>query len=243
MTQKIFRLTLIFLGLLMLAVILGGGWAYWQWQSTPTYWQANTQFLEKTKAEQLEQLAQDVENQVLNALSTRRGQYALGQVNPTQATQTGQSNATEEIRLSIEHVNAWLHVRLPQWLANQNIQMPQAVSKLMLHTEQGQPAVAFAYSHEGHEQIVTLVFDMKVAPGGLMTVRLREMRGGKLPLKSDWIADRMGSSSLAEQASALMQGKTFEHVFSHPTDPKRKVRLTALDIQPQGVILQIKSAP
>ncbi len=101
----------------------------WQSGAAPEHWQAHENFLAETSPQQLESLAWEVERRL-----------------PGQWTHPiGAGNGVRELTVTFDELNAWLAVRLDDYLANQGTEWPAGVSGLMLAGQEGQLLLAGKY--------------------------------------------------------------------------------------------------
>ena len=120
-----------------------------QIKATPDYWQDNRAFIEQTPEPQLDQIARSVENRL-----------------PTEWTRpVAAGDGVRTIRVHYDEVNAWLALRLPEFLKNQNIALPREVGQFMLTQRDGDLVVAFDYeSNRFGPNVASVFFEFKPPP-------------------------------------------------------------------------------
>ncbi|MBL4700705.1 MAG: hypothetical protein JKX85_05540 [Phycisphaeraceae bacterium] len=203
-------------------------WGVYLWQHTPQYWTDNQTFLQSRTAQEINQIAMDAENQVLNLLSLS-----------VQTDDSSQEPVEKQLGLNTHQINAWLNQRLPAWSRNQNIQLPSEIKNVMMHTENGRFAVAFEYHKNDMHKIVTLVFDVTMISKGKAMFHLTRIRAGSLPSKPSWLINNITDSTLKKLATEIIQGKITELKFPHPADDQRTLMINKLTIHNNGIIADV----
>src|SRR5690606_10282017 len=105
----------------------------------PAYWQQNEKLLASDNATLL-QLANTLEQRALRELS--------GSQQPLPPSRT--------VHVSFEEINAWIHVKLEDYLTNRGHGLPREIRHPMLAGEDGVLIVAFEYRTPSIQQVVSI---------------------------------------------------------------------------------------
>ena len=203
-------------------------WCVYQWQHTPQYWTDNQTFLQSQTEQEINQIAMDAENQVLNLLSLS-----------VQTDGSAQEPVEKQLSLNTHQINAWLNQRLPAWSSHQNFELPPEIKNVMIHTENGRIAAAFEYNKNDMHKVFTLVFDVTMISKGKAMFHLTQLRGGSLPAKPSWLINNFNDSTLKKLATEIIQGKIMELKFPHPADDRRTIMINKLTIHNNGIIADV----
>lgn len=209
--------------LLIAAVTLAAGWAWWRWRTEPGYWQDNRAFLERTPRSQLQDLANRAEQQVLSSLG---------------------GGEVRQVRLSTAELNAWLALRLESWAANQGLVLPDQVGRFMVQTSSAGPTLAFQLNQGELHQVVSLDLAVQVDEAGQGQVRLTGLRAGSLPISPQWIAEHLQGQAGADasrQLQRLVEGVPFDAQFPDPTNRKRRLQAQALQFDAEGASFRLQA--
>jgi len=202
------------------------------WKSRPDYWHHNRQLLAADNAT-LQQLASSLEQQMLRDLS--------GSPQDTSTTRT--------LRLSFDQINAWLNVKLEDYLANRNLKLPREVSHIMLAGEEDVLIVAFEYDNGSVSQVMSFRIQPRFATDGRQfQLKLLGVKAGALPLPIKSLRDRVARQSpqAGQQMDSVLEtldGKWLEAVQFHPGDARQNLRLTGIRINEEGMDLTLQSEP
>ena len=155
-------LLLILLGL----ICLSGLRVYWLWKTPPAYWQEHQQFLQRTDPERRMEMAQSVEQRILNQLTfvhstdQRAGadgsnvvDTVIGSVNPDE---------TKIVFITLEEINAWMDQRLKDWASHQGMKIPDYVSDPMVAIEGEEPRFAFKFERPDFQQVISAVTRVQI---------------------------------------------------------------------------------
>ena len=144
------RKLLAVVGLLAAVALLVGAWLVWRAGADPEHFAQHRRFLEETPAEQLTELAWEVERRVPG----------------TWTRPIGSGDGVREVRVSFDELNAWLAVRADEVLANQGQAWPEQLGAVMLG-EDGGRLVAAAEVDSGRwgPRVVSVFFEFTDDPG------------------------------------------------------------------------------
>lgn len=212
-------------------------WGYYLWKEQPQYWTENQTFLKDTPTQDVEKMALQAENMVLNLLSTSPSPTTNGQNRTRSAADAG--GIEKQINLSTQQINAWLDRRLPAWASNRNIHLPDQISHLMIHPESGRVAVAFDYHKDQIQKVITLVFDISMVSKGKAMFHLTQLRGGSLPIKPSWLVNNINDAKLKRLTTEMIQGKVVKMTFPLPADSSKQVTVKQLAIHSKGLVADV----
>lgn len=240
----------------------------WLWKTPPPHWQQRQRWRQQTPLEERQALAIELEKRILRHLFPNTSVPPVGTgprsaasfphsspLPPPSRTTIGAEEKVEEITLRVEEINAWLETRLPEFLANQNISVPQGVSDPMIAIEDDQLLLAFRYTSPKLSQVFTLRLrpEMVFSPperkattslvGPLLRLQLERLEGGQLPLPTELVQEAMRrtDSPRATQAIlAILNGQTIEPVAPLPGERRRQLRLLDCSLSPEAIRLKIK---
>ena len=244
-------LTLILLGV-MAVICIGAAAGYWLWATEPTHWTENQAFLKQHSKQQLADKAERLEKRMADELSLlsvaasqqQRALRASKQANGHAATTSSDAAlkpAMKTIKVSIDEANAWLNQRLEGWLINQGHSLPDDISEPMISSHDGKLVAAFRYSHPEITQVVSMYFDINVAPDGMAELKLQSVTGGNLPLPMQQIAERMGDSQSAQRMAQAFEGQRFEPIKS--IDNNKQMRLMDFEAAEDGLQFTVLVEP
>jgi len=185
----------------LLIAACASGYAWWRWRSQPAYWHKAQAFLEGAEQNpHVRTMAQSVEARVTSStnepgtgrLPVRRVVAASTQALLTEATTAAIEGADDAARsgvypdgthwlaMGVQEANAWLTLRLPKLLANQNAAMPQGVGTPIVAVEEGRIVVATRVAQVN--QVVSVVLDARMTEQDQLFLKVHEVRGGRLVL-------------------------------------------------------------
>lgn len=207
-------------------------------RATPDYWQDNRTFLADTPKAELSEIAQAVESRL-----------------PSEWTQPiGRGDGLRTIRIHFDEVNAWLAVRMPQYLENQNIDLPREVGQVMLTQRDGELVVAFDYESKRLGPRIASVFfqfrdpagDSDSSPAGTpFQARILRARAGEQNLPVGYLtgllAERIKPDDQAVQDVFTALGRRrFVDLPALPVDDHRQAQILGIDIQPQAIDVTVR---
>ncbi|NJL30575.1 MAG: hypothetical protein HC898_02485 [Phycisphaerales bacterium] len=243
---------LVVVGILLLGV--GGVVLYQMWKSPPAHWQRYQTWLQTTTPEARKELATSLEKRILEKLSQRSSGRIRNQSGGnllSSADQQQDALADDqplEFELTVEEANAWLEQRLPEILANQNMQLPDGISGMMVDVDNNDLLLSFHYKNAKVDQVFTLVtqpvFSASAQGSMQMSFNLQSLRGGRMPIPGGVVdratkeLDQKSLDKAVESVMATLRGKAFDATIPHPADPKQKIRITDLAIKNGALSLQ-----
>jgi len=166
----------------VLLIALGVGLAFWFGQSVPAGWRQARRLEQQTTAEQRLALAERLENRVVNAVSFT--DHFLSNGNPSLPV-------TAEIELSVAEVNAWLETRLPLWLRNVGVRLPEAVREPTFWIDGDHAVLAVAVQRGDDPRILSITAAPHFHADGTASLTIEGVRLGRLPLPTNQLLDRV----------------------------------------------------
>lgn len=222
------RITVWVLILLVAALIGLLARVYKQWHTEPTYWQAHRSFIATTSEPRLTQLADGVQ---LRA--------------PSEWTRPiGAGDGVRTLRFNFDEINAWLAVRLDDWLANQNSERPSGVGEVMMSQRDGQLVVAFDYESDNIDGIVSVFLGIEQEPEALR-MGIDQVRIGQFKLSRSTVIDKLAEASFfeSEENAKLIDELRDDGAIGPlilPVDGTRQARLLGLEVRPEGFDLKVR---
>jgi hypothetical protein len=239
-------------GLVIMTALVCAGVAtgFYLYQKQPAYWTENQKYLDQTDPQQVDQLAWETENVVLNFMAKMPGfseqSSSEGQVQSTTA-QEGVSRViqdkngvlVQQINLTTHQINAWLDRRLQSWAANQNIKLPSEVSDVMMHTEGGRIVTAFRFKKGQLDAVISCVFNVTIIEPGKAMVHLVGLRTGTLP--ATWTTKLLNDKDFKRFITRLEQGEKVDLKFPHSINSKLTVSVNKLTVHGNGVMAEVQT--
>lgn len=198
----------------------------------PAYWKRNQKLMASDNATLL-QLANTFEQRALRDLSGS----------------PGQALPRRTLHVDFQEVNAWLKIKLEDYLSNRRIQLPSQIHQPMLAGEKGKLILAFEYRSPRVNQIISVELQPIFQDDGQrFRLQLGTIRAGVIPLPLQTIRSQIASQSpqAAQQLDQLLAqlGDTWhEAIQRHPGDARMNLRLVGVDIDSQGIDLVLQSEP
>ena len=205
-------------------------------RATPDYWTDNRTFLAETPEAELNEIAQSVERRL-----------------PSEWTRPiGEGDGLRTIRIHYDEVNAWLAVRLPQYLENQSIDLPREVGQFMLTQRDGELVVAFDYESRRLGPRIASVFlqfrepqDSGQAPASTLQARVHRVRAGEqaLPVSylTNLLAEHVAPDNPQFQSTLELLGRRyFVKLPPLPVDDYRQATVLGVDVQPQAIDVTVR---
>lgn len=160
-----------------------GGTAWWAWRqynATPEYWQVIDHDDPMVRAD-----AEAFEAHVTNELS-----------------QHMPSDETWRLELPSEQINRWLASRLPDWLANQDEQLPDGVNHPMVAIGPRQVVAAVEIRLGGQKKIISLSYEPSADDDGVVVLVADRFRLGRLWLPANEKLEEVIERFTADQPRA-----------------------------------------
>lgn len=199
---------------------------------TPSYWKHNERLLASDNATLL-QLANTFEQRALRDLSGSQEELA----------------ATRTVHVAFEEINAWLNIKLEDYLANRKQHLPPEIRHLMLAGQDGKLILAFEYNTPQLKQIISIeVKPIFEASGNRFRLQLMGARAGVLPLPVETLRERASEQSAAardkiDKIFDLLGNRWLEAVQHHPGDARQNLRLTGVMVSEKGLDLTLRAEP
>lgn len=209
------------------------------WQSEPAYWTRHQVFITETDVPTQQRVADDAFNRVMSELSYSRGYRPAGSGEQTDPDNLG----VRTIRLGFEEANAWLAQSLGAWLENRGQQMPAGISNPMLAAEGGDLVAAFRYQKGEVDQVFSVLLMLEFESDGRAVLSINGLRGGRLPLPTQSILDRLpdvaGEAEHSRAIKVLMGEQPFDPIL--PIDGTRQARIIGMRVDDEGVELTLQA--
>lgn len=235
--------------LVVIAVVtVAGTVAVVLWNSEPDYWRRNEAFQQAIPDNAtLLHMATSLERRLIQGVSARLPndhEQANGQ-NPDQLDPRDQDQAYP-VFLPTAEINAWLRVKLKDWLAYKQLQLPLTITDFMIAIDPDRQRVilAFRYVTPEVKQIMSLHFEPRLLDTGELVVRLAAVRSGMLPVPLSAITrhiDKNTPGFEADDQTRHLREFTLDPVIEHPGDQSRRLRLLGMDLLAEGLRLYLRS--
>lgn len=199
---------------------------------TPDYWKHNEKLLASDNATLL-QLANTFEQRALRDLS---GSHEV-------------QEPTRTVHVAFEEINAWLNIKLEDYLANRKLSLPKEIRHPMLAGKKGQLILAFELDTPQLKQVVSVTIVPIFEPSGnRFRLQLLGARAGVLPLPVQTLREQAsaqspGAKAKIDQVFNLLGNEWLEAVQHHPGDARQNLRLIGIDITEEGLDLTLRSEP
>ncbi|MEO1236041.1 MAG: hypothetical protein AAFX76_04560 [Planctomycetota bacterium] len=218
-------LVVVFAAVVVRAVVLA--------RATPDYWEDYQAFVGETPEPELEAIARSVESRL-------PGEWTFP---------IGEGDGVRTLRVHFDEVNAWLALRLDDYLANQGHALPEQIGGVMLTQRDGQPVIAFDYVSETWGPRVASVFlkfgesedDSRFAAG------IDSAKAGRQPLHlralTGLLNEHLGLED-AEQQDVLRRlgRRELIEVPRLRVDDRRSADVLGVDVQPQWIDVTVQVA-
>lgn len=236
--------------LLSVALAIGAAFIWWQWTSTPKYWEEHRDRIARLTPAERDERAEAVEHRLSRWLSQANGadpqrNYAAD----VEASHTPEPTPdAQTLSMRFDEVNAWLDRRLTAWLQQQEIDLDLPVRDVIVTSDDGQLVVAGDVRLRQFEQVVSAVIDANLLPDGDLRIHVDHIRIGRVPLPSEAVAHYLRAhlpqdqhTQAVERALTIFEGTTITPV--HRIDNTRQVRLTGWAVGDDGIELTIETVP
>lgn len=200
-------------------------------RSTPDYWQANQAFVEETPEPELEAIARSVEARL-------PGEWTFP---------VGDGDGVRTLRVYFDEANAWLALRLDDYLANQGHALPERIGGVMLTQRDGQPVIAFDYVSETWGPRVASVFLRFADPDADRPFRagIDSAKAGRQPLYlralTGLVADHLGLEDPGHQDVLRRLGR--RELIEVPrlrVDNQRSAEVLSVEVEPQWIDVTVR---
>lgn len=223
--------------LLVVVVVAGVVFAWWQWTSTPDYWD--------THRARVEQLTPAERDQQADAVDQRFSRWFTDahEADPTTnyaaATPAEPAPGERTLSLSFDEINAWLDRRLEGWMQQQEVDLDLPVREVILTSQDGKLIVAGDVRVQQFQQVVSAVINAQMLDDGDLYVHVESVRVGRFPVPTETVV-RFARDQIPEdeqtrafkQALEVFEGVTFTP--AHAADGT-EIRLTSWAIDDDGI--------
>ncbi len=222
MLKKIFKFFCVLIALVMLAIAV----LVYLWYTPPSYWKP------VVVTEEVKQNAEMLEQDISSQLTAQRPYDQDWQLNVKPA-----------------QVNEWLATRLPQWLANQQLdaKASEFFHGAMVHVDDGNIELANNVNLGGTQQVVRLIYrPEKIAGETSARLNLISAMGGRVPIPIETIIDQVSkripqnnpqAKARFEQAVAKLRSMPLDM----PLGDGRDVRVTDLNLSGEAAQLTLQT--
>lgn len=218
--------------LILLAIIgITAGTCYLLWKSEPGYWKANREYLANTSNADKIAKAEQLERRVTEGLSDH----------PDDAPQT--------VKFRFDEVNAWFDSKYEAWAINQGRLAPGQLKRPFMITAEGSDLVLAARVQTPEvDQVVSVVLAFEIVPDGRARLQLKSIRGGKLPIPTSYVVQRLApmipqiqdpsTGETQDPANLATTGIFYPPVIKHAG---RDLRLLNFKVEDEGIEITFKN--
>jgi uncharacterized protein YpmS len=157
------------------------------------------------------------------------------------------------VAVTVQQANAWLNVKLPQWISNRSAQWPAQIEELQMHFT-GEDTLALGARIQGHDssRVVVATVRPSVEQDGSLWLRMDAAQAGRLDLPRNWtveqlrdwipqeVSERIPTDQLLDALAAMAP------MFEEPVlklDDGRRVRLLAIRPENGRLLLTCVTEP
>lgn len=186
----------------------------------PSWWQ-----VVDTTGDQTIELAEQVERAVVSTVHRHR---------PLDEPWT--------VAVSVEQANAWLNIKLPQWISNRSAQWPERIEQLQMHfSDTNTLSLGARIRGNDMSRVVVATIRPSVREDGSLWLPMDAAQAGRLDLPRDWTVEQLRDWIPEEVSERVPTDQLLDALasiapmFEEPVlklDDGRRVRLLA--IQPDG---------
>ncbi|MFA9478025.1 hypothetical protein ACERK3_06910 [Phycisphaerales bacterium AB-hyl4] len=239
--------------LFVVGIVAVGVFAWWQWTSTPDYWDEQRARIAQLTPEERDQRAEAVEHRISSWLSQANGadpdrNYAARSLGEAGEGADAPAEQSQSLSMSFDEVNAWLDRRLTGWMQQQEVDVDLPVRDLIITSRDGKLIVAGDVHIRQFNQVVSAVIDANLLADGDLHLHVERVRIGRVPLPSDAVVQYARQhipddekTQAVRQALDVFEGTSFTPVYR--IDNEREVRLVAWSVSDDGVELTIDTSP
>ena len=193
-------------------------------RSEPDYVSKTHAFLEAKNPKQLKEVANSLENRIFSELSpvhgftkisTDRSTHEASIVAVTNGVQTLLVDDVRTLSVSLEELNAWMTVKLDEWLAHQGSVLPKQVTESMVAIEDETLILAFRYAYANLNLLVSFDCEVRLLKDHEAQVKVTRVRSGKLPISAGIVSNLMALSNengALKNIAMVLNGITFNPV-------------------------------
>jgi hypothetical protein len=223
----------VIVALVMIGLCVGGlGVAAVLWNAEPTYWEQSRQIINTSAPQKLREMAEQAEYRVL----------------PEWSAPIGMSDGVRTISVSFDEANAWLAMRLNDYLRNQGASKPQGVGDVIVTGRDGALVVAFDYDTPRLQQIVSVFLRFTaMRPGEPESfLVIDSVTAGRLPLPMEQLAqmfvdpqDPTTDPGMQALMDHVIAGRPVGPIIL-PVDDQREAILQSVSVRDDGVDVAVK---
>ena len=201
--------------LTLLAVVITAGVVVYLIKSEPAYWKQHEKFLAETTPQQMEALAEQVEEklhklanlgidendpatQTLREL-TGQGRNATDDIVETTEYKIKPEdihiNSDQTITLDNEQLAAVVQLRLDEWMLERGYVKPDEIEDPMIAVEDDNLVMAFKLKAGKFNAIISGKFNLTILDNGMAVLTLRRFLVGKLPVPADSLGEHLRRQS------------------------------------------------
>lgn len=170
--------------LLVLLVVIGFI-GYRLWVSPPDFWTAAAEKLDAMSADARQRVAESLRNSVMEQWSLP-GPYADSR-DYQDAINRGEKTAdligdTRTLTIPLEDANAFLVHNLDDRLNAKGIGIPEAVQRVLIHTDNNRPILAIHIKNQDVDQVFSFELETDFDTPDSPIIQVRNVTAGRLPL-------------------------------------------------------------
>lgn len=223
-------------------------------RSEPDYVSKTHAFLESKNPKQLKEIANSLENRIFSELSpvpkstkvsTSQGTYEANIVAIANGVETLLVDDVRTISVSLEELNAWITVKLDEWLAHQGNALPKEVTEPMVAIEDETLILAFRYAYANLNLLVSFDCEVRLLKDHEAQVKVTRVCSGELPLAAGIVSKLMALSNengALENIAMVLNGITFNPVVDLIGDVHQG-RIIGLKICENSVEVKVRIEP
>jgi hypothetical protein len=157
------------------------------------------------------------------------------------------------VAVSVEQANAWLNIKLPQWIANRSAQWPERIEELQMHfSEDATLSLGARIRGNDTSRVVVATIRPEVAQDGSLWLPMDAAQAGRLDLPRDWTVDQLREWIPEEVSERVPTDQLLDALgalapmFHEPVlklDDGRRVRLLAMYPDGERLLLTCVTEP
>ena len=233
-------------------------------RSTPDYWKEHERFIQNTSPEQLEELAEEVEDK-LDELANLGVEEAIkeaaepniqiltdpdaeeapvetaAQVKPEDV----KINVDKKIMLDNEQLAAVVKARMDEWMTDRGYVKPPEITDPMITIDDGKLIMAFRFQSGSFSQVISGNFDIEFLDDGMAILRMQRFLVGQLPVPADKIGEQLSKHSGGNQRAAKV-GEWMEKLQELEFKPvielenRRRARVQSFTLLEKGMEVVVR---
>lgn len=209
--SKCFKLIKRAVLLVLLAVLLTTGVIIYLVKSEPAYWKQHEKFLAETSPQQMEELAEQVEDK-LNKLAnlgidvgdpTAQALQELTAEDAKPDAVAGETteykikpedvhiNSEQTITLNNEQLAAVVQLRMDEWMLERGYIKPKEINDPMIAVDDDNLVMAFNFKIGKFDTVISGKFNLEILDNGMAMLSLKRFLVGKLPVPADSLGEHL----------------------------------------------------